>query len=112
MDKLANRVSFSRQIGAMRDLLEIVDQKKKAKCTTEPVKQKILTAGFQHSEHAEPDEIDVDKGGATYLNEMKRSSSFAEGLESIEEDEVAKLCARGKWRGDTNTSRAKRHPTI
>ena len=68
-------------------------QRRKQKCTTSPAFRKILTAGFQHSEHAEPDEIDVDKGGATYLNKMKRSSSFAEGLESIEEDEVAKLCA-------------------
>ena len=93
VDKLANRVSFSRQVGAMRDLLEIVDPTKKAKCTTNPAFRKILTAGFQYSEHAEPDEIDANKGGVTHLNEMKRSSSFAEGLESIEEEEVANLCA-------------------
>jgi len=93
VDKLANRVSFSRQVGAMRDLLEIVDPTKKAKCTTNPAFRKILTAGFQYSEHAEPEEIDANKGGITHLNEMKRSSSFAEGLESIEEEGVANLCA-------------------
>jgi hypothetical protein len=93
VDKLANRVSFSRQVQAMRDLLEPLDPLKKSKCSTNPAFRKVLTAGFQHSEHAEPDEVDANKGGVTHLNEMKRSSSFAEGLESIEEDEVANLCA-------------------
>ncbi|CEG00009.1 P-loop containing nucleoside triphosphate hydrolase [Ostreococcus tauri] len=49
IDRLANRITFTRQVESLYELLEPNDPTKKAVCNTNPVFRQILTAGFQRS---------------------------------------------------------------
>ena len=114
IDRLANRITYTRQIESLYELLEPNDPTKKAICNTNPVFRQILTAGFQRPAKDLADELaaaigslnvrgddktdGIDQSGAPPLAAKEPRFNVCEtqpwlpGCEMVERDVVPTLC--------------------
>lgn len=99
IDRLANRITFTRQIESLYELLEPNDPTKKAVCNTNPVFRQILTAGFQRSAKEVADDLSAAIG-ALSVRAPEDQSDGADG--NTQNGIVAKehrfnICANPPW---------------
>ena len=109
IDRLANRITYTRQVESLYELLEPNDPTKKAVCKTNPVFRQILTAGFQRSAKDLADELsramgslnirredandaDGDKEPVEPKYKVSAVQPWPEGCEMVEREAVPALC--------------------
>jgi len=108
IDRLANRITYTRQLESLYELLEPKDPNKKAVCNTHPVFRQILTAGFQRPAKELMDELTAAigtlnvraEGDEVATNESPPEPRYVTydvppwepGCEMVDRDAVPALC--------------------
>jgi len=99
IDRLANRITYTRQIESLYELLEPVDPTKKAVCKTNPVFRQILTAGFQRSGKELADELAKAIGTLNIRgNDATGGDAGDDGAKSdVEKEHRFSVCETQPW---------------
>jgi len=108
IDRLANRITYTRQLESLFELLEPNDPSKKAVCNTHPVFRQILTAGFQRSSKELTDELTAAIGALNVRGDdesplakgnlpepryvLYQSPPWEPGCEMVQREAVPTLC--------------------
>ena len=82
IDRLANRITYTRQIESLYELLEPVNPMKKAVCNTNQVFRQILAAGFQRSGKELADDLAKAIGNLNIRGEDATGDASDDGAKS------------------------------
>ena len=98
IDRLANRITYTRQIESLYELLEPVNPMKKAVCNTNQVFRQILTAGFQRSGKELADDLAKAIGNLNIRGEDATGDASDDGAKSdVDKEHRFNVCERQPW---------------